>query len=96
LLTNHVSFSVSSVLQSQCPRCPCLPRRVGVANPMCVLVTVEPSHHMRGYHSLNIPRPCLRRLCALCASAVNYMFSAVCRLLKSLCALFRTPFLCFQ
>src|SRR5258708_611682 len=26
----------------------------------------------------------------------NLMFSAVCRLLKSLCSLFRPPFLCFQ
>jgi hypothetical protein len=50
----------------------------------------------RGCYPSGIPRPCLRRLSALCASAVNYMFSAVCRLLKSLCALFRTPFLCFQ
>src|SRR6202011_3305534 len=50
----------------------------------------------RRCHPFGIPRPCLRRLCALCASAVNYMFSAVCRLFVPLCALFRTPFLSFQ
>jgi hypothetical protein len=57
----------------------------------------------RGCHSVGIAPACLRRLCALCVSAVNPIFSVVCHLLftlsfegQSLGALFATSIVCFQ
>jgi len=72
-----------------------------ISPPFSIYCAYFPSP--RGCHPVGIPRPYLCRLCALCVpacpdqlGAVNPMFSAVCRLLKSLYALFRTRFLCFQ